>query len=713
MVRSRLLRATPNRATCRFLVIIAWLALTVGGVVASFALPGLLSSSVQVPGSASARADALLEGHFRDNPDGSFTVIIPLNSFQTRNSRSVEQAIRRADQSIPGARLTQVHTANRVLYANVTTKETLEEAVTHTETLRRALRHNGLPNALVTGPPAIEHDIQPVLDTDLRLGELIGLPVLLLIIVSLVGWRLTLVPFITAGAVIYTSLLLMFILAHWFLVVAYVPNLTTLLGLGFAMDYSLFVCRRFREEGSTQQALSRAMATAGKAAILSGVVVCGCLASLFIIPVPFIQSLALTGVIVPVVASLAVSSLVPTLLSLVRVRQLTSAATPPTHRGLLLHSVVARVTSRPALSCALGLFLIAGLGLPVLSMRLTPGSLTGAPRSLQSIRAIRLISARVGAGFITPIELVIDTGHNGGGRSKRVSAAVLKLAGEVLRDRTAFIAAIGSHMPYVDPTLRYVRVTIVSRYPFGAPQTQNLVRVIRGRTLHKFESRLRVHAWVGGVPAEGVDFLDTVFAYWPVALGLTAVVMFVLLSLAFQSLTLAAIAVFLDALSALAALGAVTIAFQFGLAHWIDPSIYSPHVIEAWIPVVLVAVLLGLSMDYQVFLISRVNEARKDGMSARKAALSGIESTGSVMSGAAIIMIASMAAFVFGRIAGLQEFGLGLGLAVLIDVIVVRLILLPGFISLAGLAPLATDQSAEMEEVLPISGQDLVDVVVT
>ena len=313
-----------TRAVLRYRVpvLLCWLAVLCVGVVASIRLPGLLSNTFTVPGTDSDRARVILAHEFGERPDGVFTVVFPVRhpsdrALQARLRRELAAAARR----VPTGRAGAIRSGGGILFGDVDTTLDLQHAKGYTTTLRRFFRAAGGPRAYVTGQPAIQHDLEPVLSHDLRHGEAIALPIALLILVAVLGLSaVVLIPFAFAACTITLTLTVVYAIARLFPMVSYVTNLVELIGLGLAVDYSLLIVSRYREEldrnETTDAAIVRTMATAGRAVVFSGTTVAIGLALLLLVPVPFVRSLGVGGFVVPLVSIVAAATLQPALLSL-------------------------------------------------------------------------------------------------------------------------------------------------------------------------------------------------------------------------------------------------------------------------------------------------------------------------------------------------------------------------------------------------------------
>jgi uncharacterized membrane protein YdfJ with MMPL/SSD domain len=678
----------------RAAVIATWVVVVILGLLLGSRLSEHLTTSLSVPGTGSAQADAILSRHFGENIEGTYTIVLPFNKATSTQIKALERKIATAISVIPTAKLTQEKAVGGVLYANVGTSFNLIRAASETKNLRRALADEGLIDALVTGPPAIQHDMMPVLSSDLHFGAILALLLALLLLVAVLGlcWAL-LVPFLVAGATTAAAVGVVFLLAQHFLMILYIPNVIELIGLGLAIDYSLLIVHRFRGElalegAGVDDALVKTMATAGRTVVLSGVTVAIGLATLFFVPVPFVRSLGAAGLVVPVVSVLAALTLQPALLSLLGRR----GVSPVGVRGMIakrdvMDSTWARIARivirRPITVLASSLVILAITASSALWLHLTPASVIAVPPQLESSRALALVDQHAGPGIITPNEIVIDLGGPSQANTPLMSAARLKLAMTILHNPKVFVVALDTKAPFVDSTGRYERLFVVGRNEFGSETSQQLVHELRNADIATAGFPAGTKFYVGGAPAQGVDFLSSAYGVFPWIVLLALVLAYVVLMRAFRSLVLPLIAVVLDLISVAAAYGLLVLVFRFGVGSSILGT-YHVSQIEGWVPIFLFAMLFGLSMDYEVFIVSRMRESRDRGSTNNEAITEGLANTGGVVTAAAIILVGALSGLVFGHIAGLQELGVGLALGVLIDATIVRGLLLPSIMTLLG-----------------------------
>jgi RND superfamily putative drug exporter len=642
----------------RLPVLAAWLAVLVLGGVASSRLAPLLSNSFDVPGSDSERARRLLARDFGERPDGTFTVVFPVRH---PDERLLQERLRRrvgaAVAAVPNAHLGQLRTGAGIVFIDVATPYDLQHAKAHTDALRRGLA--GTPRAYVTGQPAVQHDLDPVFAGDLHRGEAIAVPLTLLVLLFVFGLSVAvLIPFAVAACSVTASFVVVWAVAHELSMVAYVRNLVELIGLGLAVDYSLLIVHRFREElwaGATvDDAVKRTMATAGRSVAFSGAAVAVGLGLLLAVPVPFIRSLGIGGLVVPLASIAVAATLQPVLLVLVGRRVLRER-----HEGPFWGQVARRVVRRPGRIAAAGAALLLVLAAPAVRLQLTPGSLTGLPSSVESVRGYDLLRKGLGGGIVTPTHVVI---------APPAPAAAHKLVTAIAHDPETLYVASGSHPPYAVGGAQ--QIVVANRHDWGADETRTYVRRLRNDLIPEAGFPPGTEVVAGGAPPQGVDFLDRAYGAFPWVVAAVLALMCVVLLWAFRSVLLPLKAVILNVLSVAAAYGILAATFR--------------HPIEAWVPIVLFATLFGLSMDYEVFIVTRIREAHDRGATDTEAVALGLERTGRIVTAAAAVMVIAFLGFAVGRIEGLRQFGVGLAAAVALDATIVRALLVPSLMAVLG-----------------------------
>src|SRR5918911_2473331 len=316
-----------TRAVLRFRwpILAVWLVVLLVGGWSSSRLSALLSNTFSVPGTDSERARTILQEHYGDRSDGSFIAIfrVPSSADPALHAR-LQKLVERAAHAVPTGHAEALRPGGpHLLYGNVDSRLTLPKAKERTDDLLAAIGREPAPGvrAYVSGQAAIQHDLDPIFSDDLKKGEGIAIPIALLVLLAVFGLSVAVtMPFLFAACTISATLGAVYVIAHYVEMATYVTNLVQLIGLGIAIDYSLLVVYRFREElekrGTVEDAIVRTMETAGRAVIFSGATVAIGLALLLFMPVPFMRSMGIGGFLIPLVSLAAAATLQPALLSL-------------------------------------------------------------------------------------------------------------------------------------------------------------------------------------------------------------------------------------------------------------------------------------------------------------------------------------------------------------------------------------------------------------
>ena len=679
----------------RFIVICAWFAIIILGFLAAPKLNDNLTIALNVPGSESEKAEQLIAEKFRENIEGTFTIFYEFKQSTPAEINVFKAKIAKASLVIPNSRVTLQRAVGGVLFASIATPFSLTQAAAHTEEFRSALADEGLLGARVTGPPAIYSDVTPVLADDLHRGQAMAVVLALILLLLLLGFsRAVIVPFIFAAANISLTIGAVFLLSHKLLMVLYIPNIVELIGLGLAIDYSLLIVHRFRREIieepaiSTEDAIVKTFQTAGRTVVLSGVSVSVGLATLLLVPVPFVRSLGAAGLIVPMASILAALTLQPALLSYLG----SNGVNPKGFSGLITRKdlqtgFVARLADfviRKPLPVLLSS--LAALGLlasSVLWLQVTPSSLTAILANLDSSQALNMARDRGGPGVITPHQIFVNLGSENFLNSPSILEARTRLSSLLQKDKEVFVVATGENPPFVEETGRFFRIFVIGNHDIGAKETQKLVKDLREKYIPKANFPAETKILVGGAPAQGADLLSRIYGSSPWIVLLALVLAYLILLRAFRSLILPLKAIFLDLVSIAVAYASLVLVFRFGFGSSFLGT-YRLDQIEAWVLIFLFAVLFGLSMDYEVFVVSRMLEAHKRGASNEAAIVEGIVHTSGVVTAAAVILVGALGGFVGGHFAGLQQLGIGLAFGVLIDATIIRGLLLPSAMVLLG-----------------------------
>jgi uncharacterized membrane protein YdfJ with MMPL/SSD domain len=679
----------------RWAVVAGWLVVLLAGGYSATRLSALLSNDFTMPGTDSERARTILKEHFGDRSDGAFTVVFRVpDSHDPALRARLQERMAGAARVVPTGRAHPlVPGGEHVLYGDIVSTLDLASAKGYTDDVLGRLPQGGGVRSYVTGQAAIQHDLDPIFDEDLRKGEFaIAIPIALLVLLVVFGlsWAVT-IPLLFAACTIEGTLGLVYLFAHHLTMATYVTNLVELIGLGIAIDYSLLIVYRFREElargGSVEDAVVRTMGTAGRAVVFSGATVAIGLALLLFMPSPFMRSMGVGGFLIPLVSIAGAVTLQPALLAIYgrkgtrRVR-LWRLGEPGERRGFW-ERLSAAIMKRPIAFLLGGAALLLVAGVPVFGLHLTPGSARGIPQSPQAVHGFTVLRDAVGAGALSPTQIIVDTGRAGGTASPEVERSIATLVSSLRDDPEVVYARYAPRPPLVDPSGRYAQIVVAGKHEYGEGPAQSFVHRLRGTLIPAARWPEGVDVLAGGGPPQGADFIDRSYAVFPWLVLGVLVLTYLLLLRAFRSLLLPLKAVILNLLSVAAAYGLLVVVFKWGVGQS-ALGLYQFPQIEAWIPIFLFAMLFGLSMDYEVFLVTRMREAWDETHDNVRAVGLGLERTGRIVSAAAIIMVAAFSGFVAGRIVGLQEFGLGLAVAIFVDATIVRVLLVPSLMALFG-----------------------------
>jgi RND superfamily putative drug exporter len=514
-----------------------------------------------------------------------------------------------------------------------------------------------------------------------------------LLLVLGLSWAV-LLPFIFAAASISLSLSLIYLLAQKFLMVLYLPNIVELIGLGLAIDYSLLILYRFRRElqitenSDTNAAIERTMNSAGRTVMTSNLIVASGLATLLLLPIPFMRSLGIAGLIVPLTSLVAALTLMPALLSCFG----KYLATPKNYAGLQAKedfqnnswAKVAQLSVKwPKRVFAISLTSLLLLGSGAFWLQLTPSALTALPQNLESAKALSLVTSSAGPSVITPAVIMIDFGKPGLATAASTADARKALTAKLGKDPEVFIVATDVTPTFVDSTGQFMRLFVIGRHSLGAPETHDLVDRIRTKHLSGTGFPAGTKFYLGGPPAQGADLVDRITNYFPWSIGLGLLLTYLLLMRAFKSIWLPLKAIALGLISVAVAISAIVWVFRYSVGSSLLGT-YQIDQVEIWALVFLLIVLFGISMDYEVFLVSRMREAIDRGATNDEAIIEGMANTGGVVTAAALIFVAAVSGLVGGHFLGLQQIGIGLAVGVFIDATLIRGFLLPSAMVLLG-----------------------------
>ncbi|MEO7937947.1 MAG: MMPL family transporter [Burkholderiaceae bacterium] len=680
----------------------AWLAAMLVGVVLIAQHAGTaFSTQVQrYDGSDSSRAEDLLRQRFADRPEsGQPNEILVLHS----TTRTVDDPLFQAQAQALADRLMAVD-AQPITWA-------LSYFMGGDSTLVSGDRHSTMVPMLVRDPERTitaiqqalgdQHDAasdiswylvgrasvgtafktlaQHDLQAELKIGLPMALLVLLVVFATVVA---ALVPLLIAAAAIVVALAVTVVAGPWIQAYFLVTNMIVMMGLAVGIDYSLFLLSRYRQECADarppREALMRASASAGKAIAYSGATVVLALLGLLIIPTNVYRSLAAGAILVVLLCLLAAFTLLPALVILLgdRLDRLRILLPLRGSQAGWWDRFTGLAIGFPTTCLLLTTGLLLALALPALDMKTGFSGIDTLPADTPARRGFDLLEREFRIGTISQAVVVVDGAVN----TPAVTQALARLRTALASD-TAFFADKATQQ--VNPAGDLAVLTVPMSGDAESPGAQAGVIRMREQHIRGAFDGTDAHAVVTGNAAGYIDFFRLTDLYTPRVFGIVLSLSFILLALAFRSLVVPLKAIVLNLLSVGAAYGLMVLVFQRGIGASVF-GFQQVALIEAWIPLFLFTILYGLSMDYHVFLLSRIREhfiATGDNTQAIRV---GVRSTSGVITGAALIMVAIFAGFASGELVMFQQVGFGLGVAVLLDATIVRSFLVPAAMTLLG-----------------------------
>ncbi len=571
----------------------------------------------------------------------------------------------------------------------------------------------------LTGGQAIADDFTQFAESDSKRSEFTALPltalVLLLVFGALVATGLPLLMSVLSITVAMAGL---YGLTTLTTVSTFAQSVITLIGLGAGIDYALLMVNRFREELRREQlggladasaAARRTILTAGRSVAFSGLTVAIALAALIIPPLSFVRSMGYGGVLVVIMTVLSSVTALPACFALLgervnsprfknpRLLKLTWSQNPQASAGWT--AFARKVTARPWLAVLGSTALLLALASPALHLKTGYAGAYGLTAGVESRDALQEIQQLGAGGLLSSFEVVFDLGNQRYGPQVRgnfrsaadrlralpgvqavispfVRASDLKGAGAGTAD-VGQLAALSRRSVSADR--RYLRLSVIPE------------RYLRADQIDAFEARLRTSLNVsglpyllGGAPVAEREFSRALTGATPLAIGVVFAATFVVLAVAFRSLVIPLKSILMNSLTVGAAYGVVVLVVQDGVLAGLLGIPQGAGVLDSALPLLLFAILFGLSMDYEIFLLSRVQEEHLRGASNEEAIVLAVGRTARIITSAAAIMFIVFSAFIVGRVVANKSIGLGLAAAVLLDATLVRLVLVPGFLKLAG-----------------------------
>ena len=604
------------------------------------------------------------------NKDGSSAVASVASFYDARNAAFVS-----ADR----------HTTVLPVTVNAPAEESATSVVPLVKLLKEYNGRDGF-TVLTSGEGSLNNEWNAVAQKDLRTAELIGVPVALVVLVLVFGAVVAAgVPLVLAAFAIVVALGATALIGRVLAMDTIVENMITMVGLAVGIDYSLLVVERFREErrGGREKvdAIAVAGATASKAVLFSGGTVIVSLLALLIVPEKTFRSIGLGASLVVVCAVAAGLTLLPAALSLIGDRvsalalRLPGRKWPSGEESVFWARAAGLVMARPWISATVVVAFLVAAAAPFFTMQRGFSGVGMVPHDTDVYRAYQILDREFSAGLVFPLEVAVDAPDVD---SAAVQQGINRLVSLLQKD-----GAFGPPTVEVNQGGDLALVSAPVNGDFAASTATNAVERVRGYYIPDAFAGTDARVLVGGESALILDVLNMVSSYTPIVFAFVLGLSFLLLLLLFRSVVVPVSAIIMNLLSVGAAYGLLVLVFQHGFLIQVLP-FQRVETIEFWIPLLLFACLFGLSMDYHVFLLSRIRERYDEKGDNREAVSFGVRHTGRIITGAALIMVVVFAAFSMGRMAQLQQMGFGLAVAVIIDATVVRTVLVPAVMALLG-----------------------------
>jgi RND superfamily putative drug exporter len=678
-------------------VVAAWFVLTVIGAVSAGQIKWFESFSI--PGYSAYEANQRTLNDFGSGLNTPLVVVVTTKGDVT-HTRGVAQAIQAAVKANPGARSSSYFSTASSAYVSKDKRTTFAEIYRPgtpgfgTSTGEKETR----AAALKAAPPGVTVHVtgdDPLLSAATKgdnsgpsiLGETLigGLGALIILLFVFGTLPAIAMPLLTAIASILNTFTLVFLLTQITDVSIIVQFLIALVGLGVSIDYALLIIFRFREElrhgNSTDDAIVSTMEHAGRSVIVSGSTVAVGLLSMVLLPLPFIRSIGIGGMLIPAVSVLASITLLPAMLAMLG---------PRINRGRVMPKRIVEgsdqasgfwawwsrlVTHHAALTGAIGVVIVAALLIPGVQLNPSESQAKDRPGGGDAIAGRgALASAGFSAGVFKPFDILVE-GPVTRPKLATIAAAVGKTAGVA-----GAVAPTGDGWQKDGAAV----VEAFSAQDGAAPETKKTISRLQHDVLPQVAQETNLRVTLGGGAAADQDFVHAVYGNFPYVLLFVVLLTYILLARAFRSLILPLKAVILNLVSLGAAYGIIVFIFQWGhgaQAIWNVPSTNS---IIPWIPLMIFAFLYGLSMDYEVFMLTRIREEYDRTGDTSQAIALGLSRTGKLVTSAALVLCLAFFVLSTGPGTDIKQFGIGLSAGVIFDATVIRALLVPSLMSLLG-----------------------------
>ena len=554
-------------------------------------------------------------------------------------------------------------------------------------------KYNKEPNfeVLILGEASIASASNKLSEEDLIRGESIGGSVALIILILVFGGLVAgVLPLILAllGIVIATGLVA--IIGNIYQLSFFITNMVTMIGLAVGIDYTLFIISRYREERNQDfdkiEAVRRTASTATRSVVISGITVMLALLGIVIVPTLVFVSLGIGALIVVVVSIMISLTLLPSLIGLLgdklnslRVPFLnskTSKSVDITSSANIWVRFAGFVMRFPIISLVVVLIILIPISMQTNSLVTGANGIDTMPEDMDIVKAYNVLSEEFSYGSISTQDIVVS-----GKFTPEALNSAVEILSQLVEVDPDLIGILGT--PQVNSQNDVALIRIATASVVGSSQSENTVKRLRGSIVPEAFSGLESSIYVSGDHAFYADFYQMVDEFTPYVFALVLTLSFILLMMTFRSIVIPIKAVLMNLLSVGVAYGLLVLVFQKGIGNEIF-GFQQTDIIEAWIPLFLFCVVFGLSMDYHVFLLSRVKEFYNKTKDNTLAVSYGLSSTATIITGAGLIMVAVFGGFALGEMLMMQQIGFGLLVAILLDSTIIRIILVPASMKLLG-----------------------------
>ena len=719
----------------RWLILLFWIVVVAVSLPFTVSVGNVLNGGdFSLPGSESQRVDTILHQKLHQNDT---QVLVTFQSAQTRVSDAsyqdeVNTFMQRAKtfQHVSSTIAGGIGKDGYTTFVVITFNADSNFVEDHLPQFKKLLpSSNAIAHAYLTGGPVVDDQVSQISEQDVESAEIIALPVALVVLLfvfqSLVA---AMMPILLALVAVPVALAIIYGIALHTSTSVFVLNIASIIGLGISIDYSLFMTRRFRDElmsgRSTRDAVAWTVALAGEAVFFSGVTVMIGFLGLLFIGVEFMNSFGIGGAVVVAVAVLAALTLLPALLGILGARinalhlprfgrkaknTTVTAQGVQEERSPFWHALALGVMHRPVTIILLVGALLLAMSWPIFSINIGSSGVSSLPQQSEARRGLDILTQQFPKMNEEPIDIVVQTPH---GASILTSDALnrvdhltqwlvtqehvtdvlslTRLPGDASPSKEQLIALYTSGAYQHNPSLAQLvtsttvddttLITVDANTQPDSVEAKQLIDHLRAEALAEGQG---LTVLVGGSQATSLDFNRALYGHFPLTVLFILLATYVLLLLMFRSVLLPLKAILMNILSVGAAIGLLVFVFQWGNLS-VPLNFTSSGFIDSIIPALMFCVLFGLSMDYEVFLLSRVREEWLRTYDNTHAVAYGLEKTGSVITSAALLFVIVTGAFTFTRLLETKEIGLGMTLAVLVDATIIRSLLVPATMRLLG-----------------------------